>query len=410
MALVSFADMNGVIVSGSSIGTGSHGQPSITTTGSQFGHITFGYENGKGGPKATLIGSTPSFFNKTSMTTWQNLIEDNLSNVTDTASVEGETPLSGFCNGLSELMLRERGITLDPMIGSVCAIPGTGFPSPTYVPIDRYQNMKDHVLQQKLIANNQGKSYSLQFIIMALGAEEPTMDDATFQATVENTVDDFSSWVMSTTNQAVSPQWLFTTAAYPSSYSLGGHPQAIFNVCLEKDNCWIGTPEYAFSISPTDPPHHTAIGYKLIGVNMVPAAKSLLLGITPKMTYPIEAVLQGNTVFIRFNKRVFPIVLDSVSLNVTDCGFRVRSDVGTCTLGTPSVGLDGLTVQLPIVSTVPTANQNPRVDTISYTGLTNIQGCSLHDSDKRTITFSGVTYNLWSWCVPFDIPITVINS
>lgn len=405
----------GVVSYLQSLSQGGKAQPAVSTT-QPYDNLTFATVASAGGVKTSLTGS--GLGNESAMTASVPLVEDDL----PTSGVQGETVLSGACNGATELAIVENGLaeTDAQFFGSAAGRAGALIAGLRRGSTN-YTNLMNHLKHQKSIVVGAGKTYRLAFLLMVQGAGDPSLTDSDARTNYEALMDEIDFDVTDTTGlaaaagvalQAEIPHHLWSGSFYLPAYSAGGHPNAIRDMCNARANAWFIGSLYKYQQLGIDPPHFSNTEAMQAGRMHAWAMKKILFDqVEPTAMQPISATVQGTTVRIRFEGHVPPLRFDAATMGaaITNEGFVITSDSGDATIASRRADSDGKTAVFEIAAPL---GANPRVRGAEDFAASHpdTYASTLRGSRRHEYEFDGTTYQDYDWVLPFDVPITELGS
>lgn len=396
------AEVCHVMAYGQSLSLGYFGTPVISTV-QRFDNLMFssGMRPGDDGTDGPGYPSAPA----TTHTAFAAAVESQSADL-------GETPVSGICEQVKELILVESGIDYShqnyQLLGSCSGSSGQSIAQLSKgASPNLYQHWLADLQYGASVAATAGKSYQVGAVFWVQGENDSATSQSAYLASLAQLHTDMNTDIAAVTGQAAVPLIHYQCSTFKCT---GDTPQIAWTMvqaALTLANDYLACPTYQFDYY-SGGPHMTNQSYKWMGAYLGIAYKRVVIdGLPFKPLWPISSTRFGNIALVKFNVPVKPLVFDTTWVTaVAHMGFNVFDSTGVTENVITSVSLVGPDT-VKIVTTNPiTAGMRLYYGNnggASAGRATGPRG-NLRDSQGDNLVFDGGGLNLpmHNWSVIFN--------
>lgn len=395
---------------GQSLSKGFASIPPYSTT-QPYNNITFAQ-----GPKSTKAGSVGLL---AGMDAFIPLIENTLNGDGVAAPQTGETPCSGWANGLTRRLAVEGEDWRTSGRQFLGSANGKGsasitqlLPGGTTDQGEWFQVVRDAITQGHALAVAAGKTYSMPLWLYMQGEGDNANEayaGGAWRADLQTMHEAVTAHYQAVTGSSYVP-WLGVYQTY--ARTLRERPHATvdqLDYCETADNAFHLTAIYHLPLASDG--HLTALGSYWLGRYAAKKSRFVLAGKRPQWLRRGVATISGKVV--RYRPAEIPVaplrlLVDEHVKPCVDYGFLVRDDNGTCAIESIAIGPQGDEVVITL-DTLPVGDVQLRygfdylpAGQVDYSGSA---GGNLVDSEPETFEKDGVTYPLIEVCPHFQLDV-----
>lgn len=381
------------------------------STAQPYNNLTF-----TEGPKSTKAGSVGLL---PGMDALVPLIENTLNGDGVASPQTGETPCSGWANGLTRRLAVEGEDWRTSGRQFLGSANGKGsasitqlLPGGTTDLGEWFQVVRDAITQGSALAVAAGKTYSLPLWIYMQGEGDnanAAYAGGAWRTDLQTMHAAVTGYYQSVAGGTYVP-WLGVYQTY--ARTLRERPHATIDqldYCETAANAFHLTALYHLPLAADG--HLSALGSYWVGQYAAKKSRQLLAGHRPQWMRLGTATISGQVV--RYRPREIPVAplrlaVDEHVRPCTDSGFLVRDDNGTCDIESIGIGPQGDEVVITLTS--PTTGDVQLRYGLDYLPAGQVDyagsaGGNLIDSDPETFEFDGEEYPLFNVCPHFQLDV-----